>query len=152
MIGRVILFLVINFAGIGLGASFMGNGAKSNWYESLNKAPWTPPGWVFGAVWTLVMVCFAVYMAYRYADSSTKALLISLFTVQWLLNFAWNPIFFKFHAVVFGLIVISALTILVGYLLFSGFQQLKLKSLLILPYFAWLLIATSLNAYILIKN
>ncbi|HRP59902.1 MAG TPA: tryptophan-rich sensory protein, partial [Vicingus sp.] len=50
------------------------------------------------------------------------------------------------------LIVIVALTLLVGYLFFTQYQQLKLKSLLLLPYVVWMMIATSLNAYIFLKN
>ena len=44
------------------------------------------------------------------------------------------------------------LTVLIGFYLFNYWPDLKLKSILILPYFIWLLIATSLNAYILFKN
>ncbi|MFT5818829.1 MAG: benzodiazapine receptor [Crocinitomix sp.] len=149
---RIILFLVINFIGLGLGGFFTGTGTRSNWYANLNVAPWTPPGWVFGAAWTTIMICFAIYMAYAYQNSSNKSLLIGLFVLQWLLNFAWNPVFFKYQAVFIAFIIIAALTALVGYFLFSGFVQMKSKGLLVLPYFIWLIIATSLNAYIYLKN
>ncbi|NOQ76018.1 MAG: tryptophan-rich sensory protein [Crocinitomix sp.] len=132
---RIILFLVINFVGLGLGGFFTGTGIRSNWYANLNVAPWTPPGWVFGAAWTTIMICFAIYMAYAYQNSSNKGLLIGLFALQWLLNFAWNPVFFKYQAVLIALIIITALTVLVGYFLFIGFAQMKSKGLLVLPYF-----------------
>lgn len=152
MLSRFIVFLLINFAGLALGGFFTNVGTNGGWYDSLNKAPWTPPGWVFGAAWTVIMICFAIYMAYRYNEAANKSSLLILFGLQWLLNFAWNPIFFKFHAVLSGLVVIASLTILVGYLLFNGWSSIKYKTLLIAPYFMWLCIATSLNAYILIKN
>jgi benzodiazapine receptor len=44
------------------------------------------------------------------------------------------------------------LTIVVGSFLFSFKNELKTKTLLIVPYFIWLCIATSLNAYILFNN
>jgi hypothetical protein len=47
---RLILFLIINFGALGIGGLLLGNPATNEWYQSLNKAPWTPPGWVFGAV------------------------------------------------------------------------------------------------------
>ena len=53
-----LIFLIINFAALGLGSWIMGAGAQSEWYSSLNQAPWTPPGWVFGAAWTIIMICF----------------------------------------------------------------------------------------------
>lgn len=47
--GTLILFLVLNFGALGIGTILMDNGPQSLWYTSLNQAPWTPMGWVFGA-------------------------------------------------------------------------------------------------------
>ena len=52
------LFLLLNFGALAIGSYFMNNGPQSNWYLTLNKAPWTPPGWVFGVAWTTIMICF----------------------------------------------------------------------------------------------
>lgn len=152
MTTRIIIFLVLNFAALSLGGLFTSKGVSSDWYADLSKAPWTPPGWVFGAAWTLIMICFAFYMANLWTSSENKKLIIALFAIQLILNIAWNPIFFQFHNVIFGLLVITTLTLLIGFLLFQYYSILKLKSLFILPYFIWLVIATSLNAYILFKN
>ncbi len=152
MIYRLIIFLLINFAALGLGGFFTGTGVSSNWYESLAKAPWTPPGWVFGFAWTSIMICFSVYMAYLWPVVENKKTLVALFVLQWILNVSWNPVFFYFHNTLGGLILIIGLTILVFLFLFKYWPALKLISLLILPYAIWLIIATSLNAYILLKN
>ena len=152
MIMKFILFLIINFAALGIGGLLMGKGANSEWYQALNTAPWTPPGWVFGAAWTLIMVCFSLYMAKTWNIINNHKILILLFVLQWILNVSWNPSFFKYHEVLLGLVIISLLTILIGYLLFRYVGQIKLWSIFILPYFIWLLIATSLNAYIYFKN
>ena len=149
---RIIIFLVLNFGALGIGGLFTGKGVPSEWYNNLNKAPWSPPGWVFGFAWTTIMICFSVYMAYAWAKVSDLKLLAILFVLQWILNIAWNPAFFYFHQVSVALVIISLLTILVGYFLFSYWSDLKLLSLFIMPYVIWLLIATSLNAYILVKN
>jgi translocator protein len=149
---RIILFLVINFAALGIGSLFTNSGVNSEWYQSLSKAPWTPPGWVFGAAWTTIMVCFAVYMAFAVEKVRNVRALVVLFGIQWVLNVLWNPVFFYFHHITAGLVIITALTILIGVFLFRYGPAMKLKSLLILPYFIWLLIATSLNAYILFNN
>ncbi len=152
MAKRIILFLILNFVALAIGGLFTGTGVTSEWYTSLNQAPWTPPGWVFGAAWTTIMICFAIFMAFVYEASVNKKLLLGLYAFQWILNVAWNPIFFEFRQATFGLIVISALTILVGYFFFKYRNLIKAKALLILPYLVWLLIATSLNAYILLNN
>ena len=147
----LILFLAINFSALGIGSYLMNNGPTSGWYLTLNKAPWTPPGWVFGVAWTTIMICFSVYLSYLVNIKETNTFWI-LFTIQFILNVSWNYIFFNQHAIGLALIVIILLTILVGYYLFSFLSEMKFKSLLIAPYFIWLLIATSLNAYSYLKN
>lgn len=149
---RILLFLVLNFTALAVGGLFTGKGVSSDWYQNLNQAPWTPPGWVFGFMWTLIMICFAIYMAHLFTSKTNRKIIIVLYGIQWVLNVSWNPVFFHFQAVIAGLITISLLTILITYFLFRYKQELKLKSLLILPYFVWLCIATSLNAYILLNN
>jgi tryptophan-rich sensory protein len=48
--------------------------------------------------------------------------------------------------------IITLLTLLMGYFLLNYWPVLKIYSLLVLPYVLWLIIATSLNGYILLKN
>jgi tryptophan-rich sensory protein len=148
----LLVFLVLNFGALGLGGFLMGGEVQGEWYQNLNKAPWTPPGWVFGAAWTTIMICFSIYMASAWQAIDNSKFLLALFVFQWILNVAWNPVFFKFHQVELGLLIISALTILVGFFLFGLMNEMKWRSVWVLPYFVWLLIATSLNAYILVKN
>lgn len=152
MIFRLIIFLIINFGALAIGSFYTGKGVPSDWYIGLSKAPWTPPGWVFGTAWTTIMICFSIYMSYLWPLIENKNLLITLFIFQWVLNISWNPTFFYYNNVLLGLIIISGLTIIVGAFIFLYWSELKLKTVLILPYFIWLLIATSLNGYIFLKN
>ncbi len=152
MIVRMTLFLILNFAALALGGLATSKGVSSDWYTQLNKAPWTPPGWVFGAAWTSIMICYAIYMAYAWNIRVDKKMVLTLFIAQWILNVLWNPVFFSYQQTLFSLGIILALTALIGYVLFAQLTSLKLKSLLLAPYFIWLLIASSLNAYIVLKN
>ena len=129
----------------------MNNGPQTEWYTSLNQAPWTPKGWVFGVAWTTIMLCFSIYMSYLYLKLPISKF-AALFSVQFILNVIWNYLFFNQHLIVFGLITIVALTIVVATFLFKFKSELKLKTLFILPYFVWLCIATSLNTYIYLYN
>ena len=45
---QLVIFALLNFGALAIGGLFTGGGVSSEWYASLNKAPWTPPGWVFG--------------------------------------------------------------------------------------------------------
>lgn len=152
MIVRIVISLLINYAALAIGGFFTGKAVSGDWYTNLNKAPWTPPGWVFGFAWTTIMICFSFYLAYLYPIVANKKLLIGLFILQWILNVSWNPVFFYFQNAGLGLVVIVLLTLLIGLFLFYFWSDLGFKSLLLLPYFIWLLIATSLNAYILFMN
>ena len=147
-----IFFLVLNFSALAIGSWLMENGPMTNWYMNLNQAPWTPPGWVFGAAWSTLMICFAIYMSFLWDISENRKKIILLFMLQWVLNISWSPVFFFYNNIILGLIVISLLTCLIVYLLFSFRTNLRFKSILILPYLIWLLIATSLNGYIFFNN
>ena len=146
-----ITFSIINFGALAIGSWLMNNGPQTEWYTSLNQAPWTPKGWVFGVAWTTIMLCFSIYMSYLYLKLPISKF-AALFSVQFILNVIWNYLFFNQHLIAFGLITIVALTIVVATFLFKFKSELKLKTLFILPYFVWLCIATSLNTYIYLYN
>lgn len=76
MLKKILIFLVINFTALAIGGFYTGSGVSSDWYESLNKAPWTPPGWVFGAAWTFIMICYAFFMAYLWNVVKDKKTLL----------------------------------------------------------------------------
>lgn len=152
MVLRIVTFLILNFGALAIGSLFTNAGVNSTWYEELSKAPWTPPGWVFGAAWTTIMICFSLYMAFLWPKVDSKKMLGLLFLLQWLLNVSWNPTFFHFHTVSLALVIILALTLLVAFLMLNYWRVLNRSSFLIVPYFLWLLLASSLNAYIQIYN
>ncbi|MCH2230745.1 MAG: tryptophan-rich sensory protein [Crocinitomicaceae bacterium] len=148
----LIIFLVINFTGLFIGALYTGEGVGSEWYQDLNKAPWTPPGWFFGVAWTTIMICFSLYMTKLIKVSKRTSYVLLLFVILWMLNVIWNPVFFYWQDAVIGLTVITLLTILIGGMLFLNRRAIKSWSLLLLPYFVWLCVATSLNLFIVIYN
>ena len=149
---RLAVFLVLNFCALAIGGFLMGEGPQSDWYHQLNKAPWTPPGWSFGVAWTVIMLCFSLYLAFLWPLAENRPLLTGLYTLQWLLNVGWNPSFFYFHEALAALAVIVTLTLLVGFFLWFYWPAIKTQSLLLLPYLVWLVIATSLNGYIVLSN
>jgi benzodiazapine receptor len=130
----------------------MGDAVTSEWYQRLSKAPWTPPGWTFGAIWTLIMICFSIYLTYLFSLRNSK-FVIAIYSVAVLLNVSWNYIFFNQHLTNIALVNISALTLVIVYLFISfGDEKLSKMKYLLLPYIIWLCIATSLNAYIVFNN
>lgn len=152
MTKKVILFLILNFSALWLGSMSTSAGVASYWYENLQKAPWTPPGWVFGAAWSFIMICFAVYMALLITKRHPLKPVILLYILQLLLNIAWNPIFFYLKEITIGLFIILLLTLVVGLFFFKYLKLMGKGSLLITPYLIWLLLASSLNLYIVLNN
>lgn len=146
----LLLFLVINFGALALGGMLQGEGPTSDWYQSLNKAPWTPPGWFFGFAWTSIMICFSIFMARLYQKEGHT--IWGLFLLQFALNVMWNPLFFNWERMDLALIDIICLTLLVAYYLFTSRKKVGNSAWLVLPYFAWLVVATTLNLYALVNN
>lgn len=149
---KLIVFLTLNFGALTIGSYLMDNGPSSVWYSNLNKAPWTPPGWMFGVAWTSIMICFSIYMVILYNQKIKLKTIRVLFALQWILNVSWNLAFFNLHSPEMGFIIIFLLWLLIGYFTLKHLKSLKLYTLLILPYLIWLTIATSLNAYIVLFN
>jgi tryptophan-rich sensory protein len=146
-----VLFLVLNFGALAIGSWLMDKGPTTNWYLNLNKAPWSPPGWLFGVAWTTIMLCFSFYMTSLVGYKPVTYIWI-LFFIQFVLNISWNYFFFNIHMIGVALFILISLTILVGYFLFNFNADMGKKSLLIAPYFIWLLVANSLNIYAYLKN
>ncbi len=152
MIYRFILFLILNFASVGISRFLGGEGPKSQWYTGMDTAPWTPSGLVIGISWTVTLICFSIYLAYLWPLLLDKKLFLGVLILHYILSLAWNPTFFYYQQVLGGLFIITALALVVGFFMFYYWEKLESKSLLIVPYFIWLLIAASLNAYVYIKN
>ena len=147
-----LIFGFLNFGGLYLGALSTTPGVNSPWYINLNQAPWTPPGYVFGLAWTLIMICFTAYLTLLWQEESTRVSAKKLFIISWGLNVLWNPVFFGLHKTSTALILISALLLLLVTMAVKFIKILRWQTLWITPYILWLIIATSLNAYIVLQN
>ena len=147
-----VVFLVLNFTALGIGGLFTGEGVPSEWYKNLSRAPWEPPGWVFGAAWTTIMLALAVFMTLAWNKVEQRKNLIIIYGVQWILNVLWNPLFFYMHWTEIALVEIVLLTLWILMMVFVYRTEMKWAILLLFPYAVWLCIATSLNGYVVFYN
>ncbi|SDP28505.1 TspO and MBR related proteins [Arthrobacter sp. ok909] len=131
----------------------------NGWYATADKAPWSPPNWVFGPVWTLLYTAMAVagWLVWRkHAEGSRTAL--TAYGVQLVLNLLWTPAFFALYPVLgtpalwiaFGIIVALAVAVAVTVLLFGPIS--RTAGLLMLPYLSWIVFASSLNLWAALHN
>ncbi len=148
------LYLILNFGALAIGGFLMGSSPNENaWYVHLNQAPWTPPGFVFGLAWMIIMLCFTLYLTTSSVFVLGEKKRRNTYLVHLLLNVSWNPIFFYFHLtwLAFPILIALILSLILLNRQMDNSAS-KVKSLLLLPYFIWLLIAASLNAYVAIMN
>jgi tryptophan-rich sensory protein len=121
--------------------------ALAHWYPELAKPAWTPPGWVFGPVWTLLypMLAVAGWLAWREGRSRGGTL---LYLLQLALNAAWPWIFFGERRV--GLAFLCAIALFFAILgtLVAFWRVSRGAAILLVPYLGWVGFAVALNAAI----
>ena len=117
------------------------------WYNSLHRPGWTPPGAVFGPVWTLlyIMMGSALWLVWQSKGRSGSPLAVSLFAVQLVLNVAWSPIFFGLHHPGWAMIDLAALWVAVLATTLTFWTITRPAALLLMPYLLWCSFAAALN-------
>ena len=130
-----------------LSGNFANSGFGNRWFDALEKPALMPPGWAFGAAWTVlyILMGLAFAMILHARGARGRGVAIALFLLQLLLNLAWSPLFFRAHQVGSALILILILLVVVAVtaLMFARIRQVA--GLLLLPYLAWLAFASFLN-------
>ena len=133
---------------VGFVMGFVSNSGFANgWYADLAKPSFQPPGWAFGVVWTTLytMMGIALAIVLNASHSAERSRGLVLFAGQLLLNFAWSPIFFGAHRIDLALAIILLTNALVTATIISFWRVRPLAGALMLPYLAWLCLATALN-------
>ncbi len=139
-------FLVLSFA-IEIVAGLWTSSSVGTWYTTLTKPAWTPPGWIFGPVWTLLYIGIAVagWRVWRERDSEAVKGAMTCYGIQYVLNLAWSGLFFGLRNPAFGLIDIVLLLILVAMTIRLFLRIDRAAGLILIPYFLWVAFATALN-------
>lgn len=139
---------------IGIVGSYWTNQSVSTWYPTLIKPSWTPPGWVFGPVWTLlyIMIGTAGWLIYSADYSRPRTIALIFFGGQLVMNFLWSFLFFSLKSPFLGLIDILLLAFLIILTILKAWPVRPLASILLIPYLIWVTYATTLNAGIWLLN
>ena len=117
------------------------------WYQELIKPSWTPPGWAFPVVWTILYFLMGITLYLLWQKNRLKGKESFLYGMQLVFNGAWSPIFFGTQEIGKGLIVIGVLWLTVFGFLYLVRKDKWLVTLNV-PYLIWLSVALSLNAAI----
>jgi benzodiazapine receptor len=124
-----------------------GSGYGNPWFDALRKPAIMPPGWMFGAAWTIlyILLGFAVALVLHAKGARGRSLALGLFVVQLVLNYAWSPLFFAYHEVGAAFWTILAMIALSAVAAVLFWRIRRSAGLLILPYLAWLCFAAVLT-------
>jgi len=124
------------------------------WYASLNKPWFSPPNVVFAPVWTTLYILMgvALFLIWRSPRNRTRDTGIALFAAQLVVNVTWTFAFFGLQNTLFGVLTIVPLWILIAVTIYQFYKVDKWASYLLVPYLAWVSIATALNASVYLLN
>ena len=140
---------------LGASSGILGQSSERGWYQALTRPPGTPPGWVFGPVWTVLYAMIGTAFALIWhAPPATahRACSMRIFAIQMLLNLSWTPVFFGARLIFPALLVIVALWISIVLAIRSFSKVNPIAGKLMIPYLAWVSYATYLNAGFLALN
>jgi tryptophan-rich sensory protein len=148
MIAFIVFVALVALAALG-GAGFQ----PGAWYSALSKPEWTPPGWLFAPVWTILYVAIAVagWLVWRRSGGRLNAALV-LWLVQLALNATWSWVFFGLHRTDIALINIAALLACIVAFGVVARPVSPVSAALFVPYALWVAFATALNYSIWQRN
>lgn len=148
----LVAFLAISFAVAGLG-SLATVAHVDGWYADAEKVFWTPPNVVFGPVWTLLytLVSVAAWLVWRERERADVRRPLTLYVLQLALNAVWTPVFFALYPAIgvtalwIAAGIILALDVAVLLTMIAFWPVRRIAAVLLIPYWAWVLYATTLN-------
>ncbi|MEV5052285.1 tryptophan-rich sensory protein [Arthrobacter sp. LAR12-1-1.1] len=159
----LLCFLAVSH-GVSFVASLVIIGNAGGWYAAADKAPWTPPAWAFGAVWTVLYTTMAVaaWLVWRrgtgLASSGRSRGAMTVYGILLLVNLAWAPLFFGMYPMVGSAALWLALLVIAAHAVAAAATVVRFglisraAGLLMLPYVSWIVFSLTLNAYAAASN
>lgn len=123
----------------------------NTWYRKIDLPPWTPPDRIFAPTWTILYAAMGV-AAGRVYQRVGMSLPVILWVCHYLVNLSWAPVFFGRKRLRLGLALNFVLLASLGVIIPLFYQIDSPSGKLLLPYLAWLIFATALNASICKRN
>lgn len=152
MVLSIIVAAIITLLVLGIGGWTTTVGP---WYENLVKPKWTPPNWVFGPAWTVILslAAWSSVLAWNNASNSRQQLFVLvLFGTNIVLHMLWSPLFFNLKRPDWALFEIPFLWLSILALMILLAPLSSKASWLLLPYLLWVTFAAFLNLAIVCLN
>jgi translocator protein len=155
----LIAFIAIAFAVGGFGGLATVENVDG-WYATAAKASWNPPSAVFGPVWSVLYLLIAVsaWLVWRERLRTNVRPALTMYVVQLVLNALWAPVFFALYPLIgiaalwLALALILAIDVTVLLTMLRFWPVRRAAAWMLVPYWAWVLFATTLNVAIAVLN
>lgn len=134
-------------------AGFLTNSDVKEFMATAKQPFFTPPGWVFPVVWTILyaLMGFAAYVIEN-TSNPRKSQALTLYYIQLLFNFVWSFIFFSANNYLFAFVWIIILWLLIIATILR-FKMIKNRAAYVLiPYLVWVTFAAVLNFSVFLLN
>ena len=141
----LLAWLAVAFAAAAIGA--VASVDAGSFYSQLVRPAWAPPGWAFGPVWTVLylLMGIAAWLVWREQGTSHRRLALTLFMVQLGANALWSWLFFAWRNGALAFAEVLVLLALIAATVAAFLRIRRLAGVLLLPYLAWVCLATALT-------
>lgn len=128
-------------------AAFASQFEPGEWYRTIAKPAWTPPGWLFGPVWGMLYLgmSLSAWLIWRLRSAVKVSLPLALYLVQLFLNGLWSWLFFGRQMIGTALIDLIVLVLLIAITTAMFTRIRKAAGIIMLVYLLWVSFATALN-------
>lgn len=152
LIGIIAWILIFQIIGYFIGTLSQVN--SESWYQTLHKSSLTPPNIVFPIVWSILYAMIAVsgWYLWQHRQQPKAKTAFAFYSAQMVLNWAWSPLFFNFHLITLSFYCIILITLLTLITILLTKKDFKFSSIMLIPYFIWLIFASYLNGVIWMLN
>jgi len=138
-------WLALTFVAAALGG--FASAKAGTFYAALVRPDWAPPAWLFAPVWSALylMMGVAAWLVWRERGFRRAGAALWLFIAQLAANALWTWLFFVWHtgALAFGEILVLWVMILATLVAF--WRVRPVAGALLLPYLAWVTLASALT-------
>jgi len=143
------------FFGYIYGLGYASNYEPGEFYKQLIQPELTPPNWVFPIAWTILFTLIGLsgyYVWNHYSSVIKRRIFTLLYALNGVLVFLWSYFFFGQQNITTPLFIILGMIIVAELMILTAFGTNKKAAYLLMPYLAWILFATYLNASIIVLN
>lgn len=145
---KIYIFSILITLAIG-GLSALLTKGNMDVYETIDKPPLAPPGFLFPIVWGILYVIMGASLANILVKGREKGIYtvpcVKIYALQLVVNFFWSIIFFNMRAFLFSFVWLLLLWVLIIVMIDRFSKISRISAYANIPYFLWVTFAAYLN-------